>query len=312
MDGQTVLGEYTYNAKGQRVKKVASSTIIYHYDIMGNLIQETDGSGNVIASYVYAGNMRLAKIESGGAIYYYHNDHLGTPLAMTDSSGSVVWKAAYNPFGKAEVDPSSTVTNNFRFPGQYYDAESGLHYNWHRYYDPGTGRYMTADLIGLRGGINLYLYSMNNPLVLFDQMGLSCTSSNDCLTCMIYAEAGGTNSTCKTAVAWTIKNRTKDPIHFPGQTDCCKVVSSPGQFDSYGNSRWNSCCNDCLKGPEKSSKDQVDNIVQNLGNDITNGATFFIDISIITPIWIQIRIEKGLMEEVIVPGCNDFKFFKIN
>ena len=83
MDGQTVLGEYTYNAKGQRMKKVASSTTIYHYDLMGNLIQETDGSGNVIASYVYAGTMRLAKVDAGGAIYYYHNDHLGTPLALS-------------------------------------------------------------------------------------------------------------------------------------------------------------------------------------------------------------------------------------
>jgi len=148
LNGQTVLGEYTYNGKGQRVKKIASSTTIYHYDLMGNLIQETDGSGNVIASYIYAGINRIAKVEPNGTVYYYHNDHLGTPLAMTDTSGNIVWKAAYNPFGKAEVDQSSTVTNNFRFPGQYYDAESGLHYNWHRYYDPGTGRYMTADPLG--------------------------------------------------------------------------------------------------------------------------------------------------------------------
>jgi RHS repeat-associated protein len=72
---------------------------------------------------------------------------------MTNESGSVVWSAAYTPFGKAEVDGSSTQTNNFRFPGQYYDAESGLHYNWHRYYDPKTGRYLTADPIGLDGGL---------------------------------------------------------------------------------------------------------------------------------------------------------------
>jgi RHS repeat-associated protein len=172
LDGQTVLGEYTYNVKGQRVKKVASSTTIYHYDLMGNLIQETNQSGGVIVSYVYAGMNRLAKVESSGAIYYYHNDHLGTPLAMTDSTGTIVWKAAYNPFGKAEVDPSSTVTNNFRFPGQYYDSESGLYYNWYRYYDPGTGRYVTADPIWLSEEANLYTYARNNPNTFIDPQGL--------------------------------------------------------------------------------------------------------------------------------------------
>ena len=79
--------------------------------------------------------------------------------------GNVVWKAAYDPFGEAQVDPSSTVTNNFRFPGQYYDEESGLHYNWHRYYDPRTGRYVTADPIGIEGGEN-HLYGMSKTILL--------------------------------------------------------------------------------------------------------------------------------------------------
>jgi RHS repeat-associated protein len=94
---------------------------------------------------------------------------------MTDTSGSIVWKAAYNPFGKAEVDQSSMVTNNFRFPGQYYDAESGLHYNWNRYYDPGTGRYMTVDLVGVeeRDDLdNIYVYAANDPILFVDPFGL--------------------------------------------------------------------------------------------------------------------------------------------
>ena len=137
-----VRGEYVYNAKGQRVKKAAAGkTTIYHYDLEGNLIAETAANGSLIAGYVYAGGNRLAMIDGSDNLFYYHNDHLGTPLAMTDAGGNVVWKAAYDPFGEAQVDPSSTVTNNFRFPGQYYDEESGLHYNWHRYYDPRTGRY---------------------------------------------------------------------------------------------------------------------------------------------------------------------------
>ncbi len=92
---------------------------------------------------------------------------------MTNATGAVVWSAAYTPLGKAEVAGSSTQTNNFRFPGQYYDQESGLHYNWHRYYDPKTGRYLTADPIGLEKGFNhLYNYALNNPIGMIDPTGL--------------------------------------------------------------------------------------------------------------------------------------------
>ena len=107
----------------------------------------------------------------GEEIYYYHNDHLGTPQKMTDINGSVVWSADYRPFGQADVTVN-TVTNNFRFPGQYEDKETGLHYNWHRYYDPRIGRYLRADPIGLIAGVNLFRYCANRPLNLIDPQGL--------------------------------------------------------------------------------------------------------------------------------------------
>jgi len=64
------------------------------------------------------------------------------------------------------------VVNNIRFPGQYYDQETGFHYNYHRYYDPQTGRYLTPDPIGLAGGMNLYTYVGNDPVNSYDFMGL--------------------------------------------------------------------------------------------------------------------------------------------
>jgi RHS repeat-associated protein len=104
-------------------------------------------------------------------IISYHNDHSGTPLKMTDENGQVVWSADYMPFGDASVT-TADMGNSFRFPGQYYDAETGLHYNYLRYYDPQTGRYLTPDPIGLDGGINLFSYVENNPVNTTDPKGL--------------------------------------------------------------------------------------------------------------------------------------------
>jgi RHS repeat-associated protein len=90
---------------------------------------------------------------------------------MTDQGAAVVWAADYLPFGTADVSVGS-VDNNLRFAGQYYDNETGLHYNWNRYYDPSLGRYLRYDPIGLDGGINPYIYVDNNPINIFDPNGL--------------------------------------------------------------------------------------------------------------------------------------------
>jgi RHS repeat-associated protein len=111
-------------------------------------------------------------------VYYIHNDHLGTPRAMTDASKKVVWRWDADPFGNtaANDDPDNDgikVTMNLRFAGQYFDQESGLHYNYHRYYDPLTGRYVTSDPIGLDGGLNTFGYVGGNPTRFHDYYGLA-------------------------------------------------------------------------------------------------------------------------------------------
>ncbi|MFV0665572.1 RHS repeat-associated core domain-containing protein [Denitromonas sp.] len=112
--------------------------------------------------------------------YAIETDHLGTPRLLTDATRAPRWRWTSPPFGEVlpEDDPSGlgAVTFNLRFPGQYYDKETGLHYNFNRYYDPGTGRYVQSDPIGLQGGWNTYGYVGGNPIEFFDDSGLSRTA----------------------------------------------------------------------------------------------------------------------------------------
>jgi len=78
-------------------------------------------------------------------VYYYHLDHLGTPLALSGTNRGIMWTADYLPFGKLYSELTVTPTNEIRFPGQYHDRNTGLYYNWHRYYEPSLGRYYQAD-----------------------------------------------------------------------------------------------------------------------------------------------------------------------
>jgi len=131
--------------------------------------------------YVIADAIRLVPTVGGGSpggIFYVHTDHLGTPHVLTDETGTVAWKAAYEPFGEARLIVA-TVDNNVRFPGQYYDEESGLHYNYFRTYDPSMGRYLESDPIGLGGGLNTYGYVAGNPLSAIDPLGLDLVLVGD-------------------------------------------------------------------------------------------------------------------------------------
>jgi len=108
---------------------------------------------------------------------YFHHDHLDTPIQATDKNGNLVWAANYNIFGQATITTpaatadSPTITSHLRLPGQIEDPETGLHYNFRRYYDPATGRYITQDPIGLAGGLNQYAYVDADPNNLYDPTG---------------------------------------------------------------------------------------------------------------------------------------------
>ena len=173
-NGQELAG-YGYDSQNRRVRKtVGAKTTYYLYDLESRLIAEIAGSGRVLREYVWLGQepVALREYELRPGLYYYINDHLGTPQRLITGEGTVVWQAAALPFGRTQVQ-LGTVQNNLRFPGQYFDAETGLHYNWNRYYDPETGRYLSPDPIGLDGGLNLYAYVENDPVNLVDPEGLA-------------------------------------------------------------------------------------------------------------------------------------------
>jgi RHS repeat-associated protein len=127
--------------------------------------------------YVWADGAPVAQKVST-TLTYLHTDHLDTPRWGTSSAGTLVWRWKSDGFGEAvpEQDPDANgvqVSVNLRFPGQYYDVESGLHQNWMRDYTPGYGRYAQSDPIGQQGGINVYLYTGNDPANAIDLFGLS-------------------------------------------------------------------------------------------------------------------------------------------
>jgi RHS repeat-associated protein len=172
----SVIATYGYDPFGRRLWKEVSGVRTWYMYADEGLTAEFDGSGTELKAYgwkpasTWGTDPLFMKV--GTEYYFYHNDHLGTPQKMTVTNGAVVWSAKYSSFGEAFVDLTSSVENNLRFPGQYYDDETGLHYNYHRYYDPTTGRYLIPDPIGLKGGINLFAYVLNNPINAFDPLGL--------------------------------------------------------------------------------------------------------------------------------------------
>jgi RHS repeat-associated protein len=175
----SVQTTYTYNAVGQRIEKSGgpAGTVIFVYDEAGHLEGEYTSSGALIQETVWLGDTPVATLQpvtGGVGIYYIHADHLNAPQIITRATdNAIMWRWDRDSFGSISPTVSGSFSYNPRFPGQYYDLETGLFYDYFRDYDPQTGRFIESDPIGLYGGsYSTYAYAWDDPIDLSDPFGL--------------------------------------------------------------------------------------------------------------------------------------------
>ena len=152
------------------------------------MIAEVNVSGNTLREYVWLPETEIAPSRQGRAqvdrpiaaitgvntaspaTLYVHVDHLNRPVSMTNASKASVWDAVWTPWG-APYSIIGSETLDARFPGQWFQLEAGLNYNWHRHYDPTTGRYTQPDPLGFVDGPSVYAYGRNSPQRFVDKDG---------------------------------------------------------------------------------------------------------------------------------------------
>ena len=155
----------------------AGTTHLIH-DKDDHVIVETNGAGAPVREYVWVGDLPVAVLDgsstpSNPTLLWVHADHLKRPEMMTDATKAVKWKAIYEPFG-AVSSITGAASNQQRFPGQWFQLEAGLHYNWWRHYDPTLGRYTQPDPLSVSTpgvGPSVFAYAGNSPLMYTDPDG---------------------------------------------------------------------------------------------------------------------------------------------
>ncbi|KVS67639.1 hypothetical protein WK41_21860 [Burkholderia cepacia] len=176
---------YDYDAFNRRIAKRViggRGAVRFLWDgptIAERWVEQRDGTtGRVVTWHIEPGTFSPFAQETDAGIFPILTDQIGLPQAVFDAQGNAVLKGAYSLWGKlhsparsANDAPDSQLDTTLRFPGQWEDNESGLHYNLNRYYDPDSGQYLSVDPIGLEGGLRTQGY-VRDPLQMVDVLGL--------------------------------------------------------------------------------------------------------------------------------------------
>ncbi|BCB28145.1 hypothetical protein SKTS_30310 [Sulfurimicrobium lacus] len=239
------IARYRYNSLDQRIAKTVGNQTTYTLWQQGKRVAEIDAAGRITSQYLYltegTRTLTLAKLESAAnpdnpsheaRTLYIHSDQRGAPLAMTDQTRQTVWRADLTAWGTARPIGAGAAslgpaTLNLRLPGQYYDAETGLHDNWHRTYDPNTGRYLQPDPLGYPDGPDAYLYAQGDPVNRADSSGMYAEDVHYYMTYFLALTAGLSAND-----AWIIATADQTVDNVNPYTDAYPSVAAGGNLDA--------------------------------------------------------------------------------
>jgi RHS repeat-associated protein len=172
------VAEYAYDPFGRRILKKHRGAETRYFWVGDTMVhEETTGAIEEMRDYLYLpGEVPTPlAIRVNGTTFCVHADHRGAPTRVTNGQGNLVWLADYSGYGQARIRVND-LPHALRFPGQYFDAETGLHYNRARYYSPAVGRYLSVDPKEFAEGVHFFAYADNDPVNLSDPLGMAVGS----------------------------------------------------------------------------------------------------------------------------------------